>query len=451
MKIKETLKENKYLEISRNKTVDLLENLSNFYTKDIDTEKKKLEFELNSKNQNDIENNKLFQSRDYLSNKVKSLLPSNLEVTSTSFTTSSTFVPTITTSSATSPNINDTVNIEKIFEEKEIELHHRYEILRKKEKERMSIEKKENDEKIKIKTFIELKKWRKIINIYNFNSFSEFQNENQHWKNENFFLNGSLDGFHISPFLESVTENEISITDYHNMKNGNTNNYERKEKHLKYSYFLSSFLRVIAHRWIKLGMKILRDLKYLKKMENMKEMKNDLNHYDNNNYDNSNDNNSHNNKNNNNNNSNNNKNYNSKGQNKHKRKGEISTRKLNQNLEELKDFNLTELLEGLRTCAVRTCTEMKKKNPFFHSYFQEKKGVKECSTNIHSAEELSFAIVFCLSFVHKLVRTDSDIDYATHRATQGNSPDLSQEVNEQSQALVSTSTDLRKSTYDLKA
>ena len=131
--------------------------------------------------------------------------------------------------------------------------HFHHEQIRKKEKEKFLIEKKDNDEKIKIQNDIELNKWRKIINIYNFKSSSDIQNENQQFKNENFPLNGSFDGFYISPFPESVTGNEKDKTDYNNtkknnninhvneIKNDNFDNYEKKEIHLKYSYLVSSY------------------------------------------------------------------------------------------------------------------------------------------------------------------------------------------------------------------
>ena len=97
--------------------------------------------------------------------------------------------------------------------------HFHHEQIRKKEKEKFLIEKKDYDEKLKIQNDIELNKWRKIINIYKLKSSSDIQNENQHFKNGNFPLNGSFDGFHISPFPESVTGNEKDKTDYYKKKN----------------------------------------------------------------------------------------------------------------------------------------------------------------------------------------------------------------------------------------
>ena len=197
-----------------------MEILSNHYTADIEIEKKKLEIELNQKNQTNIENIKLFQPKEVLSINTNNLISSHLEV-------SSKFIPTMTTSTQ---DKKDNVDVEKTFKEKEKELLYRYEMIRKKEKEKFLLEKKDNDEKIKIQNDIELNKWKKIINIYNLKSSSDIQNQNQQYKNENFPFNGSFDGFHISPFPESVTGNEKDKTDYDNTKKNSNINHVNEIK-----------------------------------------------------------------------------------------------------------------------------------------------------------------------------------------------------------------------------
>ena len=533
LKIDETNKEKRYLESSRNQTVNLLENLLSNYTNEIEEEKNNLNIEINSINQlsvkninkdinvikNKNENKDKNDSLDFLSNdidhpydypiqssfqssstlipKTSTLIPNTLIKPITNDTT---FVPSTTTSFH---DKNNTFDNEKTIKEKQNELLNRYEIMKRKDKEKCEKEIRENNIQLKIQNDREVNKWKSFMNVYNIDYTNDYNDSrNQSRGPENIPLNGSFDGYYISPFLEPIINdsdhhrngnyehkynndvyagiiddsytqadnennhgnNYNSRTHYHknadnnNDNNSNNNNNNNNDNNNDYkisnnneklksedkknskidvdeinenqndnSNHLFSLLRIICNRWMELGSIILEDFRRLKNLKNSCQVNkiNDNNY----NYDDDDNNNKNNNNNNNNDDNNNNNNNNNN------IKDHILSEKSRQKSDKLKVFELLEHLQGLSTCANKTCTEMKKKMSIYQTKGDDEiERRKECSTDPHSDEDLSFAIVFCLISVLKLVKEDSGIDDATYHTTAAKQ----REPYAQSQASVST-------------